>query len=128
MKKKYVDIRHQIYRTNFKVIIEKEYARKMCIDYLKREEGEKTIEKLLPQYELGCVIKLGKNLFMIYLNNNKKIKFGVIAHEAFHAVNFMLNGVDIYLCNESEEVYAYNIEWLVVKIIDAIEKLNRGKI
>jgi hypothetical protein len=42
---------------------------------------------------------------------------GLIAHECFHAVYSILESKKIALCHETEEVYAYLIQFLVKEII-----------
>jgi hypothetical protein len=42
---------------------------------------------------------------------------GLIAHECFHAVYSILESKKIALCHETEEVYAYLIQFLLKEII-----------
>lgn len=56
--------------------------------------------------------------------NKKKMTFGVIAHEVLHAVNFIMDFVDIELCQESEEAYTYLVEYL----IDSIHSILGSKL
>jgi hypothetical protein len=41
---------------------------------------------------------------------------GVISHEVFHAVDFLMNKIGIRLSNKSDEAYAYLIQYLTNEI------------
>lgn len=42
---------------------------------------------------------------------------GLVAHECFHAVHTLLKSREIPLIEETEELYAYSIEWLFNQIV-----------
>lgn len=46
--------------------------------------------------------------------------YGTIAHEIFHAVAFLFNRIGIKLSMESDEAFAYAIEFLTKKIYEKI--------
>ena len=55
---------------------------------------------------IGCVIWLHEEAWA-----------GVVAHEVFHAVYCLLTSRQIPLTDETEEVYAYAINWLFNQIV-----------
>jgi hypothetical protein len=42
---------------------------------------------------------------------------GIVAHEAFHAIVFLFKKIGIDFCYESEEAYAYSLEYLTNQIL-----------
>lgn len=46
---------------------------------------------------------------------------GLVAHECFHAVHLLLKSREIPLCEETEELYAYSIEWLFNQIVGSLK-------
>lgn len=42
---------------------------------------------------------------------------GIVAHEAFHAIIFLFKKIGIEYCYESEEAYAYALEYLTNQIL-----------
>jgi len=42
---------------------------------------------------------------------------GIVAHEAFHAIIFLFKKIGISFCYESEEAYAYALEYLTNEIL-----------
>lgn len=42
---------------------------------------------------------------------------GIVAHEAFHAIVFLFKKIGIEYCYESEEAYAYALEYLTNQIL-----------
>lgn len=49
---------------------------------------------------------------------------GIVAHEAFHAVVFLFKKIGISYCYESEEAYAYTLEYLTNQILKIKEDEN----
>jgi DNA primase len=49
---------------------------------------------------------------------------GIVAHEAFHAVVFLFKKIGIEYAYESEEAYAYTLEYLTNKILKIKEDEN----
>lgn len=54
--------------------------------------------------------------------NGKKIDRGVVLHECCHAIFSLLRSVGTTLTNSSEEIYAYNIEYLFNKTTKLLKK------
>ncbi len=54
---------------------------------------------------------------------------GIVAHEAFHAVVFLFKKIGIDFAYESEEAYAYTLEYLTNQIlkIKTNENMDMGK-
>jgi hypothetical protein len=49
---------------------------------------------------------------------------GIVAHEAFHAIVFLFKKIGIQYCYESEEAYAYTLEYLTNQILKIKEDEN----
>lgn len=50
---------------------------------------------------------------------------GVIAHECFHAVSYLMERLDVKQLEETEELFAYYLEFLVNKVYDVCLKIKR---
>lgn len=50
--------------------------------------------------------------------NNSPDSQATLAHECFHASKFALEHKNIKLCDETEEVYAYNIDMLITAFLE----------
>ena len=50
--------------------------------------------------------------------------FGLIAHEAFHAVSFLMKRVGIRFFLESEEAYAYPVQYLCEEMVEFFKDKN----
>ena len=53
---------------------------------------------------------------------NKKISYGVIAHEVFHITNYILDFIGVVPDFKNDEQQAYLIEWLTNKVIEFIKR------
>jgi hypothetical protein len=49
------------------------------------------------------------------------VDHGTIAHEVFHAVQFLMDKIGCNLAHESEEPYAYLIQYVTNKIYENLE-------
>lgn len=49
---------------------------------------------------------------------------GILAHEVFHVTSILLRSRGMSLVKESEEAYAYLIEFIYRKIIEKVEELK----
>ena len=79
-----------------------------------KEEFEHAYMTCLDKRSDACfVIKDGFPIIRFFDNDPD---YGLIAHECFHAVYCILNSKRIELCQETEEVYAYLLQYLVNKI------------
>ena len=52
---------------------------------------------------------------------------GIVAHEAFHAVVFLFKKIGISFCYESEEAYAYTLEYLTNQILNIKTDHDKGE-
>ena len=80
-----------------------------------KEEFESSYMSSLDRISDACFVV--KDGFPIIRFFDKNPDAGLIAHECFHAVYSILESKKIPLCYETEEVYAYLIQYLVNKII-----------
>lgn len=46
--------------------------------------------------------------------------YGYLAHEIFHAVEFVMERIGMKLCHKSDEAYAYLIQYLSTKIYEKL--------
>lgn len=65
----------------------------------------------------GRTILLHSGHVLIWLNKDNVNDVGIIAHEAFHAVEFVLEYVGIIHCTESSEAFAYLLTYIVEQIM-----------
>lgn len=52
---------------------------------------------------------------------------GIVAHEAFHAIIFLFKKLGISFCYESEEAYAYALEYLTNQILNIKTDHDKGE-
>jgi hypothetical protein len=52
---------------------------------------------------------------------------GIVAHEAFHAIVFLFKKIGISFCYESEEAYAYALEYLTNQILNIKTDHDKGE-
>lgn len=74
-----------------------------------------------------CVIRNNDGMYAILILLADDIKddikgLGICAHEAVHAASDILNYADIQHTDDTEEVYAYLIEWITKCIITTLKK------
>lgn len=60
-------------------------------------------------------------IFLMF-NPDYNIDSGTVAHEALHAVNFMLKARGVEVDTTNDEVQAYFLEWVVDKTIKILTK------
>ncbi|MFA6315528.1 MAG: hypothetical protein WC648_04140 [Candidatus Paceibacterota bacterium] len=60
--------------------------------------------------------------------NQKVTKFSVVVHEIFHYVHEVMNHIGLKLNDETEEAYAYFLEYIYKKILKAIEEQRNESI
>lgn len=94
-----------------------------------REEVEKRIEKnyklcdderdAISLQGLGktAMLKGGQTIIRV-----DRFEHSVIAHEIFHAVSFLMDRISISLTRESEEAFAYAIQYLTKEIYKRAKK------
>lgn len=59
----------------------------------------------------------------LYIGLDKsKLNMGLISHECFHATAYILNYLDTPLSNDTEEVYAYLMQYFIDQIDDLLKK------
>lgn len=100
---------------SYKETFEKAYK------YAKKKGLELSFDEFKDYYETsaGFVIWCDEQNVMIVLCSDSSIESaqaGIITHECFHAVSAILRKRGIKLTEESEEVYAYYLEWLFKRI------------
>jgi|APSaa5957512535_1039671.scaffolds.fasta_scaffold04975_4 hypothetical protein len=78
-------------------------------------ELDEETEGYLKKSGVAHTVKLPNRAVLIYFV--EKPTYGVIAHEAFHAVWMILATMGVEPSVESEEVYAYMVEYLVNEIL-----------
>lgn len=101
------------------------------IDFLKEKLGKLFGSKIGLDYlhsstEGYCNIFNTKKgtLVVIILDkfDNSNYYKGVLAHECFHATKFALESRGINFCEETEEVFSYNIQMLIENFLDQKKK------
>ena len=68
------------------------------------------------QTSIATTFKLETGCIIIRFTDNIDNP-GIVAHEAFHAIVFLFKKIGIEYCYESEEAYAYALEYLTNQIL-----------
>lgn len=76
---------------------------------------------------MGRTIILKGNQTILWLKNYPKPGSGTLAHEIFHAVEMITDRMGIRLSQDSDEIFAYMIQFLTNKIISKLTK-QRGEL
>jgi len=92
--------------------IEENTSKKDFDKYMANQKAIATTHKL----RSGCILIRFKD----DIDN-----IGIVAHEAFHAVVFLFKKIGIEYAYESEEAYAYTLEYLTNKILKIKENENK---
>jgi hypothetical protein len=94
------------------------------------DEVEKLLKKKLPDDqhdEIAIVFKNNSNARTVmfsggqtFIRFNEHPGYGLIAHEVFHAVNYLFDRIGITLSDDSGEAWAYLIQYLMYNITNNI--------
>lgn len=71
---------------------------------------------LLIMSGVGRTVMLDKGQTILWLKKYPKVGCDVMAHEVFHAVEFLLSRIGMPLTRDSSEAYAYLIQYLTKSI------------
>lgn len=66
----------------------------------------------------GYTVRFTDGSIAIFLQKEYINNIGIIVHEAFHATEFILDFVGIKHSDETSEVYAYLLQYIVNEIIE----------
>lgn len=109
----------RIHNDTYKVTIQffKDFTREEVVEYMKSRD-----EVISESFTSGVVGKAfgwreeyGSFRFGIWMEDINDL--GVLCHESFHLINFILRERNIELTDSSDEAYAYLLEWLVNKLL-----------
>lgn len=77
----------------------------------------------------GRTSELPSGALLIQLSELPHTPFamGIMCHEIFHAVTFLMRRVGITLCDESDEAYAYAISDLTEQMVTALAMGTKKK-
>lgn len=102
------------------------YPFNLIVTYLPYKKLKKELKKRLPKSDWAD-IKLFNDDYngMTYMFeggvtciNFKNFTPGVLSHEAFHAVHFLMDAIDMPLSQDSSEAYAYLLGYIVNKVTE----------
>lgn len=75
---------------------------------------------------IGCArtvrLRSGQTMIRIPHKIDTPKMHGVVAHEIFHAIEFLFRRIEIKLCTKSDEAYAYAIGYVTEKFYEEIDK------
>jgi len=95
-------------------------------DLIKENISRKRFDKLLGNQTAIATTSKFKNGCII-IRFSKDIKdIGIVAHEAFHAIIFLFEKIGIQFSYQSEEAYAYALEFLVNQILKIKEEYENN--
>lgn len=94
-----------------------------------RDSGEtqKAVHKQVRGGYAGLTFTYKGGFIGIIFREGFQLNLGIVAHESFHAVEYLYQRVGIPYCEHTSESYAYMLEFIVNKITDkviAIENKN----
>lgn len=81
-------------------------------------------KKMANQKSIATTFKLKTGAILIRFKDDIDIP-GIVAHEAFHAIVYLFEKIGIDFAYESEEAYAYSLEYLTTQILKIKEDENK---
>lgn len=74
------------------------------------------------KFKVGKAIMLDTNQTVLWLREKPTTArhFGLLSHEIYHCAGFVLRAVGIEYCQETEEAYAYLIQYLTEQIYEKL--------
>ena len=71
----------------------------------------------------GRTLRLENNAFILWTKSFPRTpaEFGYLAHEIFHTADLILRFAGVSLSDDSDEVWAYQIDWLTHRIYSAFK-------
>lgn len=111
-------------KVKYKIIPYVIYPFNVIVSFQKFSELEKTLKEILHE-DVWDEIKIFDNDFsartVMFSSGQtcicfRKFYHGIVAHEVFHAVDFLMDKIGMSLVPESNEAYAYLIEYLTNEI------------
>jgi len=96
-------------------------------EQIKENISKKEFKKYMTkQTAIATTHKLSTGGILIRFSNNIDNP-GIVAHEAFHAIVFLFKKIGISFCYESEEAYAYALEYLTNQILNIKTDHDKGE-
>lgn len=96
-------------------------------EQIKENISKKDFKKYMAkQTSIATTHKLRTGGILIRFSNNIDNP-GIVAHEAFHAIVFLFKKIGISFCYESEEAYAYALEYLTNQILNIKTDHDKGE-
>ena len=89
------------------------------------KEDHKALENIINSKTIGKCTMVPSGITVIRIKELPRVSFdfGVLAHEIFHAVEFLMERIGMqYDINFSSEAYAYAIQYLTEKIYKKLGK------
>lgn len=100
------------------------YFEKHFADALTEKDKESIVMK-----GHGRVVMLESNAFICWVKEFPRTPedFGYLAHEIFHTADLIIRKAGASLSDDSDEVWAYQIDWLTRKIYESYSLISGGK-
>ena len=125
MKSKQFIVDCQVYP--FQVLCYFENDSKNLFKYLSKHESKKEFKKIR-KYKVsqGLAFITESNHTVLWIKKlpESYFDFGVLSHEIYHCVCFILDKAGIEHKDNTEESYAYLIQYLTIEIMKGIDKLR----
>ena len=87
------------------------------------EEHELKRFKIFDDYSKGNLALTFDKLVVVFYVKMEDITYGLIAHEIYHLVNFMLSHLGLKYSEDSEEAYAYTTMYITDEFYKRFNKL-----
>lgn len=95
-------------------------------EHIKENISEKKFDKRFSnQKSIATTFKLKTGCILIRFKDNIDNP-GIVAHEAFHAIVYLFEKIGIEYAYESEEAYAYALEYLTNQILKIKQNENNN--
>lgn len=98
--------------------------------YAKKNGSKLSTKSFIKLYNKSAGFALtcnDQNYLIAFCNPNKKVLSTVAVHEAYHVVCKVLRDRGVVHSEDSEEAYAYYLEWICLKLFDFLYKHDYGK-
>jgi hypothetical protein len=104
------------------------YPFDVFVSFQNYDDFEHTLKKILPK-DIHSEIEVFKGNYtartLKFSNGALAIRFttkdhGLLAHEVFHATDLLMENIGMKLSRDSDEAYAYLIQYITVEIYDKL--------
>lgn len=71
------------------------------------------------------MFKTNQTIIRMFSFDEDPVHYGFLAHEIFHAVEFVMERIGMKLCIKSDEAYAYLVQYLTTQIYTKLAEITK---